>query len=159
MGDMKNLMHANEKLGPNPVNFFRISHFCHWVKQCGLFDLGFNGPAYTWSNKRFASNPTFERLDRCLVNTEWCKFFSNTDVFHLPIMHSDHAPILTKLFSSTQHSPKPFRFENWWILEHDFQDIVKQSWSKSSHRTFSSKTSYLARDLKVWRKKKPRLAD
>jgi hypothetical protein len=44
--------------------------FRSFVKQCGLFDLGFNGPAYTWTNKRFATNPIFERLDRCLVNAD-----------------------------------------------------------------------------------------
>ncbi|WVZ91080.1 hypothetical protein U9M48_037298 [Paspalum notatum var. saurae] len=159
LGDMNNLMHANEKLGPNPVNLSRVSHFCHWVKQCGLFDLGYNGPAYTWSNRRFASNPTFERLDRGLVNSEWCNVFPNTAVFHLPVMHSDHAPILIKTDTSARYAPKPFRFENWWILENDFQEIAKQSWLKSSHRSFSSKTSFLAKDLKIWRKKKPKLAD
>jgi hypothetical protein len=39
---------------------------------CGLFDLGFSGPAYTWINMRFSSTPIFERLDRCLANAEWC---------------------------------------------------------------------------------------
>ncbi|WVZ83229.1 hypothetical protein U9M48_030398 [Paspalum notatum var. saurae] len=33
MGDMNNLMNANEKLGPNPVNFSRIDRFCHWQKS------------------------------------------------------------------------------------------------------------------------------
>jgi len=97
MGDMNNIMNANEKLGPNPVNARRVSNFCHWIKQCSLFDLGFSGPAYTWSNKRFASTPTFERLDRCLANAEWCSIFPSTTVFHLPMMYSDHVPILIML--------------------------------------------------------------
>jgi hypothetical protein len=66
MGDLNNIMNASEKRGPAPPNLNRITHFCCLVKDCGLFDLGYNGPAYTWTNKRFSSNPTYERLDRCL---------------------------------------------------------------------------------------------
>jgi hypothetical protein len=52
-------MHVNEKLGPRPANVSRIFSFCHLVKQCGFFDLGFCGSTYTWSNKQFNANPTF----------------------------------------------------------------------------------------------------
>ena len=51
-------MNVNEKLGPNHANAKRISDFCCLVKDYGLFDLGYNGPAYTWTNKRFSINPT-----------------------------------------------------------------------------------------------------
>ena len=44
IGDLNN---ANEKLGPAPAHVRRISDFCCMVKNCGLFDLGYNGPAYT----------------------------------------------------------------------------------------------------------------
>ncbi|KAJ1295410.1 hypothetical protein BS78_01G221600 [Paspalum vaginatum] len=159
MGDMNNLMNANEKLGPNPVNASRISRFCHWIKQCFLFDLGFNGPAYTWTNKRFASNPTFERLDRCMANIEWCAAFPSTTVYHLPMMYSDHAPILATLTSSRKQVKKPFKFENWWLLEKDFNDVAKGSWHKSRNKPFHLKAFYLASDLKTWRKKAPKLND
>ena len=65
-GDLNNIMNANEKLGPRPVDVRRIYYFCCMVKQCGLFDLGYNGLPYTWTNKRFNSNLTYEHLDRCL---------------------------------------------------------------------------------------------
>jgi len=52
MGDMNELMHPNEKAGPGRPNISRINMFCDYVKQCGLLDLGYNGPAYTWTNKR-----------------------------------------------------------------------------------------------------------
>lgn len=34
------------------------------LEECGLFDLGFSGPKFVWSNGRFQ-----ERLDRALGNT------------------------------------------------------------------------------------------
>lgn len=112
MGDLNNVMHPNEKFGPRPVNVARMSTFCWLVKDCGLVDLGFSGLAYTWCNKHFNTNPTFERLDRSLGNAEWCAAFPSTTVFHLPMMISDHAPILTVLQSSRAKPRKPFRFEN-----------------------------------------------
>jgi hypothetical protein len=64
MGDFNELMHGNEKLGSTVVDARRINNFCAYVKHCGFIDLGYNGPAYTWTNKRFSSVPTYERLDR-----------------------------------------------------------------------------------------------
>lgn len=94
MGDLNEIMHASEKCGPKSANLSRIRDFCYWVKQCGFIDLGFNGPAYTWSNKRLTSNPTYERLDRCLANVEWCASFPRTTIYHLPVLYGGHAPIL-----------------------------------------------------------------
>jgi endonuclease/exonuclease/phosphatase family metal-dependent hydrolase len=91
------------------------------IKNCGLLDLGYKGPAYTWTNKRFSSNPTYERLDRCLGNAEWCAAFPTTTVYHLPMMRSDHVSILAVLNTNHPKTNKVFKFENWWLLEQDFQ--------------------------------------
>lgn len=132
-----------------------MSTFCWLVKGCNFLDLGFSVPAYTWSNKQFATNPVFERLDRCLGNPEWCAALPASTVLHLPMMKSDHAPILMVLQSNRAKPKKPFRFENWWLLEADFQREASASWVKSSSRPFHLKTAYLASDLKKWRKKQP----
>ena len=101
MGDLNNIMNVSEKLGPKPANIKRIADLCCMIKDCGLLDLDYNGPAYTWSNKWFSINPTYERLDRCLGNANWCASFTNTMVYHLPMMKTDHAPILAVLTSSS----------------------------------------------------------
>jgi len=113
MGDMNNIMHVNEKLGPTRVDVRHINNFCSHVKQCGFIDLGYSGPAYTWTNKLFTTNPTYERLDRCLRNAEWCVAFPSTTIYHLPMLHSDHAPILAALNSTRYKTNRPFHFENW----------------------------------------------
>jgi hypothetical protein len=156
MGDMNNIMHACEKSGPGPVNDHVISEFRCLVKDCGLFDLGYKGPAYTWTNKRFDSYPTYERLDRFLGNAEWCTSFPGTTVYHLPMLRSDHSPILAILDSNRGKNSKLFRFENYWLLNEDFEDITSVSWQKSNSRPFHMKTFYLARDLVKWNKSKPR---
>lgn len=113
MGDLNDIMHPCEKSGPGRPDFRRINAFCDYVKQCGFIDLGYSEPAYTWMNRRHPTTPTFERLDRCLGNAEWCTAYPNTTVYHLPMQRSDHAPILTILNSSRHKTNTPFRFENW----------------------------------------------
>lgn len=106
MGNLNNIMHPNEKWGHSPPSLSRIDNFCSLIKQCGLKDLGYSGPAYTWTNKRFTTNPTFERLDKCLGDAEWCLAYPSTIVYHLLVLYSDHAPILAIM---TPNCPKPKR--------------------------------------------------
>jgi hypothetical protein len=101
-------------------------YFCAYVKQCGFIDLGYSGPAYTWTNKRFATNPTYERLDRFLGNAEWCVAFPSTTIYHLPMLRSDHVPILAVLNSNHFKTNRPFRFENWWLREQEYHMVAQQ---------------------------------
>jgi hypothetical protein len=118
IGDMNNLLYDMDK-NSNNINRSHMCAFRSLVKQCGLFDLGYSGPAYTWTNKRFSSNPTFERLDRCLVNAEWCSTFPISNVYNMPIIYnlSDHAAILLSTEGPVRRIKRSFKFENWWIKE------------------------------------------
>jgi hypothetical protein len=154
-----NIMHVNEKLGPARADIRHINAFCAHVKECGFIDLGYSGPAYTWTNKRLSTNPTYERLDHCLGNAEWCVTFPSTTIYHLLMLCSDHAPILAVLHSTRCKANRPFYFENWWLREQDYNTIAKQSQRCSASRSFTQKTTYLAQDLHKWRKSKPRIPD
>nr|TKW21406.1 hypothetical protein SEVIR_4G160800v2 [Setaria viridis] len=99
--------------------------FCHLVKECGFMDLWYNDPTYTWSNKQFYANPTFERLDRCLENAEWCAAFPSIAVFHLPMMKSDHSSILA-ILETSQTRKKPFRFENCQVPGNRFAKMEEK---------------------------------
>jgi hypothetical protein len=153
LGDFNDIMCDMDTTSIN-VNKLRMRTFNSYVKQCGLFDLGFSGPAYTWTNKRFSSKPIFERLDRCLANAEWCTIFPNTNVFNLPIILSDHAPILISTDSKFQRPKLHFKFENWWTYEEDFRGVAKDAWNASVNRPFHARTANLAGALKRWCKKK-----
>jgi hypothetical protein len=153
MGDLNNIMCDLDTTSAN-VNLHRMRTFNGYVKQCGLFDLGFSGPAYTWTNKRFSSTPVFERLDRCLANAEWCDMFPNTNVFNLPIILGDHAPILVSTQSQYRRPKLKFKFENWWTMEEDFQNVAKTAWDLSVNKPFHSRTTNLAGALKKWCRKK-----
>jgi hypothetical protein len=140
-----NELYDINKNSPN-INRSRMVAFRSLVKHCGFFDLGFSGPAYTWTNKRFSSNPTYERLDRCLVNAEWCADYPISNVYNMPIIHnlSDHAAILLSTDGPVRRIKRPFKFENWWLKEQDFQSHAKAVWETSSKRSFSARTNHLA---------------
>jgi phage host-nuclease inhibitor protein Gam len=157
MGDMNELLYDMDKNSLN-INRTRMNAFRAIVKNCGLFDLGFSGPAYTWTNKRFSSKPTYERLDRCLVNAEWCTNFPVSNVYNMPIIHSisDHAAILLSTDGPVRKIKRSFKFENWWLKECDFQSLAKTDWSSTANKSFNARTNHLAGTLRIWcRKKKP----
>jgi hypothetical protein len=94
-----------------------------------------------------------------MLRQGWCVAFPGTMVYHLSMMKSDHAPILVVLDSTRTKPKKPFRFENWWLLEEDFKQVVSSSWAKTTNRPFHKKVHFLATDLKTWRRSKAKLSD
>jgi hypothetical protein len=71
-----------------------------------------------------------------LANTKWCNQFPTAAVYHLPMMCSDHAPILMVLQSNHTKTKKTFWFENLWLVENDFKRVVKQSLNLSRYKPF-----------------------
>lgn len=63
-GDFNEVLTANDKWGGRHVNNNRADIFWSCINNCNLFDLGFKGSKYTWSNKRTRNDLILERLDR-----------------------------------------------------------------------------------------------
>ena len=51
LGDFNEMISEDEKMGGLPLNRNRISAFRNCMDKCGLMDLGFQGPQFTWTNK------------------------------------------------------------------------------------------------------------
>lgn len=64
------------------------------LSNCHLNDLGYHGPKYTWSNKRFTNKNTLikERLYHFLGNDPQLNIFSDSKVYHMYSGGSDHIP-------------------------------------------------------------------
>ncbi|KAK4564707.1 hypothetical protein RGQ29_006684 [Quercus rubra] len=117
----------DEMMGGLPLNKTRIAAFKNYMDKCGLMDLGFQGPRFTWTNKSPAWNgPIQERLDRGLGNAEWKLLFPTAEIHHLPKVKSDHCPIMLLMDPCEQKPPKPFRFEQMWLIDPSFPSVVKQ---------------------------------
>ena len=51
LGDFNDMISDDEKMEGLPVNRNRISAFRNCMDKCGLIDIGFEGPYFTWTNK------------------------------------------------------------------------------------------------------------
>lgn len=143
-GDFNDVMAADEKWGGRIASSSRINSFKACMDACGLVDLGFSGPKFTWCNKRHDGHLVFQRIDRFLANRDWLHLFPNASVSHLPRVKSDHNPIR---FSSSLGSPsrsyRPFRCEKIWLSEPSFSSVVDQSWSSSAGSTLVDNLFFL----------------
>lgn len=114
MGDLNTIGTRSEKAGGKEPSASQLQELKDVMSQCGLIDLGANGPRYTWNNKRVGLANIKERLDRVLANEEWCKNYRNAQVFHLSYFNSDHRVVLIDLEPKKNFKQRPFRLEAIW---------------------------------------------
>ena len=90
-----------------------------------------SGRKYTWANS--LPNPTYEKLDRILMATEWEQKFPLSTVIALSSDISDHTPLLLNTGGASPDSSQPmFKFELGWLLRDGFMDMVKNVWSEEN---------------------------
>ena len=112
-----------------------------------------SGRKFTWANS--LEVPTFERLDRILMSTEWEKKYPMATVMALSHEISDHTPLL---LNSTHHISQPrFCFELGWLLQKGFYKIVEDVWNKrvkglNAMEVWQNKIRRLRQFLRGWAK-------
>ncbi|RVX06893.1 hypothetical protein CK203_015021 [Vitis vinifera] len=142
------------------VGIFSIS--CRF-KNCEdgfmWFFTGIYGPTlkrgpYTWSGG--LNGQSRSRLDRFLISEDWKNHFSGMSQCTLPRPVSDHFPILLD-GGGVRRGPIPFRFENMWLKEEGFKELLKElvarfNFSGSYSFVLSEKLKALKVKLKNWNK-------
>jgi hypothetical protein len=115
-----------------------------------------SGRRFTWANSRRV--PTYERLDRVLISTEWEQQYPLAIVEALNREISDHTPLLLCLGEKSKtKGPAPFKFELGWLLREGFFDVVSEVWKKENKGTTSmqrwqNKIRRLRQFLRGWAK-------
>lgn len=88
------------------------------------FDLGeidLAGRQYTWANS--LAEPTYEKLDRVLITTEWEFKYPLVTVHALDRGVSDHTPLLLDIGEPSYIGiTKQFKMELSWFSREDFCD-------------------------------------
>ncbi|KAH1081879.1 hypothetical protein J1N35_021640 [Gossypium stocksii] len=119
-GDFNVIMNSDERQGEPFKNKSGCSQFRSFFFEHGFFDLGFQGPKFTWSR-----GTLFQRLDRSLCNKDWQNFASYTTVRHLHKLKSDHRPLLVSMNPvRLEQGFRPFRFLASWLSHPEFRDVV-----------------------------------
>ena len=109
--------------------WIRCFDFISTVEACGLSDLGFIGPKYTWCNNRTPSKRIWKRLDRAFVNDLWAQRYHSNTIKHLARTGSDHRPLLMQTLSNKNDFIRYFKFINIWAQLQDFFMTVQNSWN------------------------------
>ncbi|KAK6122234.1 hypothetical protein DH2020_044022 [Rehmannia glutinosa] len=124
-GDFNCFLHSDERVGSNSNRVLDMEEFNQLVSDCGLVDIGFEGPhMHTW-----VRNNLRERLDRIFLNNRWADVFAISSVKHLPRIHSDHAPILFKAAVSGSKPASAFRYFKMWARYPTFISNIAKVWS------------------------------
>ena len=101
-----------------------ITQFNDCFLQLALFDLGYQGPMFTWSNSQ-PLMPIAKKLDRLLVNNFTITVAPHVTTNFLPPLMSDHCPCLIDLNQSmSKAGTKPFSFLNYLIKHLNFTSEV-----------------------------------
>jgi hypothetical protein len=101
------------------------------IDGLNLRELVMSGRRFTWANSM--PNPTYEKLDRILVSTEWEEKFPLAKVMTLSRDISDHAPLLLDTGRAPSNGSQPlFKFKLDWLLRDRFTDMVREIWESTS---------------------------
>lgn len=108
--------------------------FRNVLDDCGLSDLGFSGPKFTWCNGRETQHRISERIDRFLASVGWSNMFPTSRVKHGIVARSDHLPIMLMPNDDvvSRIGKKLFRFEAMWTEHVDCEHVISDSWSFDS---------------------------
>ncbi|KAK4707460.1 hypothetical protein R3W88_033007 [Solanum pinnatisectum] len=112
VGDFNVITDTDEKLGGCVYNMKKSLEFIGVIEACGLMDLGFSGPKFTWSNQRGINSRIWKRLDRAMVNDKWLQDMPHSNITHLPSVGSDHCPLLMEITARSEEHIKYFKFLN-----------------------------------------------
>lgn len=145
-----------EKQGSREVCSNRMECFNNFVSDSRLIDLEFKGINYTWTNKGVGDDNIRERIDKAFANTEWRLKFPLAQVFHEPIVGSDHAPLILNCCVPLKKVKKVFKFESLWTTSPNCRDVISSSWSYSGPGSFmfswNRKLKNCRKALKIWSK-------
>lgn len=159
IGDFNEILFNDEKKGgtirgENQMNLFR-----QVVEDGQLFDLGWRGAKFTWSNRHEDSSFTKERLDRALANKEWKNIFTVSSVETMTALCSDHSPIFldckSGYGSGYQRSYNQFKYDASWSKGEGCTDLISNEWLKradcgSRMKNVQWKLEACSKGLKLW---------
>ncbi|XP_042974736.1 uncharacterized protein LOC122306373 [Carya illinoinensis] len=139
IGDFNEILLNDEKEGGRGRNENLMKMFRELIEEGNLIDLGWKTNKFTWCNRHEDESFTKERLDRALANLRWKGVYTEVSVETLPVICSDHSPILLSCSferCSDYRFHSSFKYEANRINERGCREVVSEAW-QGSHRGVS----------------------
>lgn len=127
------MINIGEKQGLRVQQSVRRNLFRDFLNSTGLMDVDLKGCKFTWMSNPRGGVVTREKIDRVLVNYNWRVEFPNTMATALPIISSDHSPIVFQ-FNPPHGSGVSFKFEAKWVEHEECVETVREGWTKGRER-------------------------
>ncbi|KAK7829332.1 hypothetical protein CFP56_029493 [Quercus suber] len=132
IGDFNQILSKEEKLSFKNENIIGAEDLQRVLMDLQLCDLSASGLRFTWMNKREDEDFVIERLDRAFGNVEWVNKYPFYSLRNLPIVKSNHGPIILDLEFQTPFRKRPFRFELLWLTYAGCKEMVHLAWELHS---------------------------
>lgn len=110
IGNFNEMLSSGEKDGLRPVDQNGINLFRKFLDDNQFIDLDLKGCKYTWVSNPMDGHVTKQKIDHIVVNWDWLAMFPHAIGIALPIVNSDHSPLLLKP-KPPLTSGKQFRYE------------------------------------------------
>ncbi|KAL1194824.1 putative ribonuclease H protein [Cardamine amara subsp. amara] len=147
-------MAEHSRVDTSPQITMGMRDFQALVNYCSFSDMAYQGPLYTWCNKR-ENDLIMKKLDRVMINERWLQTYMQSYTVFEAGGCSDHlrSRINLKLRAGRETKRKPFKFVNVVTELEDFKPMIDTYW-KETEPIFMS-TSSLFRFSKKLKALKP----
>lgn len=108
------------------ANVHDMNIFNAIINNLGLVEIPLKGRQYTWSNMQ--ESPLLEQLDWCFTSLAWSLHYPSTLMLPMAKMTSYHIPCTVQIGTKIPKA-KVFRFENYWLQQPGFMEIVQAAWN------------------------------
>jgi hypothetical protein len=134
MGGDFNLIRSNKDRNKGQGDPKLMDIFNNFIGCFHLREIFVSRVKFTWSNKQ--KNPTLVKLDRILATTSWDSNYHHSFAWSKAGIGSDHSPLIIDTGEEGASKSKYFFFEEKWIHQEGFSDLIKSKWGefKSIHR-------------------------
>lgn len=130
LGDFNEMLYSTDKYGIRSVEPIRMCLFRDFLDETRLMDLSLQGCKYTWLSNPRDGNVTRQKIKRVLANWNWRNLYPHTLATALPVINSDHSPIVLKP-KPPLTSGKSFKYEAIWEEHEECGGVVAEGWDYS----------------------------
>ncbi|XP_043705258.1 uncharacterized protein LOC122655082 [Telopea speciosissima] len=155
--DWNSYLISEDKIGGRPITHLQTHLFKDFKNNACVAEVNQLGYPYTWNNKQMGLRRIEAKLDRFFTNMDWFSLHPNALVTTQIMATSDHRALFLNIDLVRPRSLKPFRFENFWVHEPGFLNVITSSWNSnqplgSPSYTVCCKLQRLQGSLKSWNK-------
>ncbi|XP_074314918.1 uncharacterized protein LOC141651091 [Silene latifolia] len=129
-GDFNCVLSHSERLGGTSIDA-EIDAFQGCLNRCGLVDSPAKGSFFTWNNKQEVDTRVYSRLDRFLINSDWCLSMSDMYAHFLPEGNFDHTTCILKQSGQLLTTNRPFKYFQMWGKSPLFLTGMAEWWTSN----------------------------